>query len=195
MLAALIASQSLVAFVAAAPTPAVTSLDTLYKDYPDKVERIKCFIAKDPKKVCRPKDHSEIDFAVDFLAEHGLCKAINPTVEIDFQMYGLDVRNLPMVAYCYFKARECGKLTKANFPKYKTLDSVNARTIDSVNSLCYGLNLKKNCQNAIDTKQCNKFHAMAIEEKYNYDRSWCLQYPNAGLDCHRFYPNWDHERA
>ena len=191
MLAALIASQSLVAFVAAAPTPAVKSLDTLDNEYPEEVRRVKCVLAKNSRLGCRKKDHNniEIDFAAFFLARHGLCNTINPTIEIDlgygdFKRHGLDVRNLPMVAVCYFEARECGKLTKANFP--------NARTIDSVNALCYGLNPNGNCQNAIDIKQCNKFHANETKMRYDDDSDSCRRYPGGpGWDCERF---WGHLR-
>ncbi len=137
MLAALIASQSLVAFVAAAPTPAVKSLDTLYKDYPDKVERIKCFIAKDPKYVAQ-KTIVRLILPPTFWPSMAFAKPLIPRRKLTFKCTALMLEISRWWLIATFKHENV-----ADFPKYKALDSVNARTIDSVNALWVNFQLQK----------------------------------------------------
>jgi hypothetical protein len=166
MLAALIASQSLVTFVAAAPTPAdepelvVNLLDTFVQKHPTEVRKIACFIAKDPKDACtNPSLKQKID-AVNFLAEHGHCEAFNyKSGTVDFRV-GDDfavINECPLAAYCFFREKKCGEITKANFPE------LGRNYLSRVNALCYGTQtLKGNCKYAIDPQQCKEYDVRRV---------------------------------
>ena len=155
MLAALIASQSIVTFVAAAPAPPekpeflVNVPHTFYNAYPKEVQKFKCFIAKDNKNACTNPSTAEILEAVDFLAENRLCKAINGKIKVNFDNVA-GVKDCPLEAYCYLRTFKCGEITKANLPE------LNGKDLAAVNAICYASYSKGNCKHAIDSKLCNQ---------------------------------------
>jgi hypothetical protein len=172
MLAALIASQSLVTLVAAAPAPTekpeflVNVPHTLYEDYPKEVASIKCYIAKDDKNAClKPSSTYESDKAVDFLAKHGQCKAINSKIKVDFKDGNniVNVKDCPLEAYCYVKAGQCGEIAKADLDK---------KSVASMNALCYGVIQKGKCEYAIDPKQCRQFYQQNVNAEQRRIREW-----------------------
>jgi hypothetical protein len=157
MLAVLIASQSLVTLVAAAPFSTEMPEDPFYKQYAREVQEFKCFIAKDDKNAClnvSPAD-GVADDAVDFLARHGRCKAINSKIKLDFKDGNniINVKDCPLEAHCYFRAGQCGELSHV-----------------SMNALCYGL--KGQCKNAIDPTQCKQLYQKNVEAEQRSTREW-----------------------
>ena len=135
MLAALIASQSLVALVSAAPTPTEDFVvNYLQLDFIEKHKanqaflKGKCLMAKDPKNDCTDAlPVKEVEDALDFLGKHNSCKALTTQLKMKFVWGGEEYDNFPMEAYCYVRAKECGKLTKANFPNYKEITLAKSR--------------------------------------------------------------------
>jgi hypothetical protein len=172
MLAALIASQSLVTLVAAAPAPTekpefvVNVPHTLYEDYPNEVESIKCYIAKDDKNACLNPSY-ETDNAVDFLAKHKQCKAINSKITVDFKHGNIvNVKNCPLEAFCYVRAGQCGEITKANLPE------LDRKYLASVNSFCYGVMQKGKCDYAMDPELCRQLYRNNVNAEQRRIREW-----------------------
>ena len=170
MLAALIASQSLVTFVAAAPAPpekaefVVNVPDTLYKQYPKEVESIQCYIAKDDKNAClNPSSAYEIKKAVEFLAKHNQCKAINSKIKIDIEGEIAIFTGSPLEAYCYFRAGKCDEIAKAD---------LNRKSLVLLNAACYGVIQKGKCEYAIDPKQCRQFYQQHVDAEQRRIREW-----------------------
>ena len=133
MLAALIASQSLVALVSAAPTPKEYFVVNLDKEFVEKHKeneaflKGKCLIAKDPKNDCTTAlTNGEFYGALDFLVEHKSCKALTTKLQATFELEGKKFDRLPIKAFCYLRARACDQLTKANFPNYKEINSAKS---------------------------------------------------------------------
>jgi len=132
MLAALIASQSLVALVSAAPTPNEDFVVNLDRDFVNQhlgnqaFLKGKCLIAKDPKNDCSEVTLKEAEDTLDFLAEHKSCKALTTKATVKFDWEGEKFDKFPMKAFCYLRSKECGKLTKANFPNYKDIVKANS---------------------------------------------------------------------
>jgi hypothetical protein len=129
MLAALIASQTLVALVSAAPTPKEDFVVNLGNDFVNQhlgneaFLKGKCLIAKDPKNECTDAlTLKEAKDALDFLGKHDKCDALTTKLKMKFNVGEEKFDKVPMEAYCYVRAKkECGKLTKANFPNYKKI--------------------------------------------------------------------------
>jgi hypothetical protein len=100
------------------------------------VESIKCYIAKDDKNACLDPyaDTDKTHEAVEFLAKHRQCQAINSKVKVLFNV-GI-VEGCPIKAYCYIRAGQCGEITKANLPELDRnyLAGVNAFCHDNVNA-------------------------------------------------------------
>jgi hypothetical protein len=128
MLAALIGSQSLVALVSAAPTPNpyfdVKLKQNFVKQHEGNqaLQKGRCLIATDPKNACTDAlTDKMLTDALDFLAEHKSCEALTTKDTVKFNWGESEFDKFPMEAMCYWIAKECGKLTKANFPNYKDI--------------------------------------------------------------------------
>jgi hypothetical protein len=167
MLAALIASQSLVTLVSAAPVPndkngAVVNLpDTFVQKYKDdkSFQKVACFLSKEPKKCAIPTDKSDLEF----LFQHHICDAITTTTMVNAQIGPVEFVDLPFRAYCYVEDHECGKITTANFRKDL---KKNKNFFVRLNALCYARWVKSNrCSKASDPSLCNKFHKELYEKK------------------------------
>jgi hypothetical protein len=137
MLAAIIASQWLVALVSAAPTPNdnfPVNLDPeLVKKYANSknYQLAKCFVAKESKKCTHLNGHiSETEDVMDFLARERLCDAITTTATTQPQLGKVKLSDIPIRAVCYMLTRKCDKITTANFRR-KDFSVVSA------NALCY----------------------------------------------------------
>jgi hypothetical protein len=167
MLAALIASQSLVTLVSAAPAPndkngAVVNLpDTFVQKYKDdeSFQKVACFFSKEPKKCAIPTDKSDLEF----LFQHHICDAITTTTTVNAQTGSVEFVDLPFRAYCYVEDNECGKITTANFRKDL---KKNKNFFVRLNALCYARWVKENrCSKATDPSLCKKFHKELYEKK------------------------------
>ena len=166
MLAALIASQSLVTLVSAAPTPndkngdVVNLSDTFVQKYKDdpSFRKVACFLSKEPKKCTIPTDKSDLAF----LFQHHLCDAITTTTKVKLQAGSVAFFNLPFRAYCYMDDNECGKITTANFRKDLTK---NKNFFVRVNALCYARSYSNGCSKATEASLCEKFHKELYGEK------------------------------
>ena len=127
MLAALIAFQSLVPLVSAAPTPkedfVVNQHDFGIKHWQNEAfHTAKCLIAKEPWETCTDVlSDEEIVDALDFLAKHNSCAALTTPLKVKIDWGGEVFDYFPIKAYCYIRGNKCGKLTKANFPNYKKI--------------------------------------------------------------------------
>jgi hypothetical protein len=141
MLAALIASQSLVALVSAAPTPKEDFVVNLDRDFVEKHKanqaflKGKCLIAKDPKNDCTPVPTNEVFYdALNFLIEHKSCKAITTKLEVTFELEGKKFDRFPIKAFCYVRARQCAELSQANFPRLQYLSTLRSYCIKSASN-------------------------------------------------------------